>query len=222
MINDYQAKETVTRLKKVYSIVNQAYLRALNDNGPLNSWILVNSTNPEINPDTGKPELSEISLANENLFWSKMLPYLQAMKTDLGKEKLYVYQYKYLNGSGDNDLIPRLILNDGVILAGGTFNNISCGKKAKCGDLAVDINGLAKPNVVGRDIFIFYILNDRIVPAGGSDESSISIRTFSDYCLRNDAKAYNGYGCAAWVIYNENMDYLKCDGLSWSGKHKCK
>ena len=75
LINDYQAKETVTRLKKVYSIVNQAYLRALNDNGPLNSWILVNSTNPEINPDTGKPELSEISLANENLFWSKFIEF---------------------------------------------------------------------------------------------------------------------------------------------------
>ena len=26
---------------------------------------------------------------------------------------------------------------------------------------------------------------------------------------------------AAWVILNENMDYLKCKDLSWNGKNKC-
>ena len=27
--------------------------------------------------------------------------------------------------------------------------------------------------------------------------------------------------CAAGVLINENMDYLKCEGLSWNGKKKC-
>jgi hypothetical protein len=27
--------------------------------------------------------------------------------------------------------------------------------------------------------------------------------------------------CTAWIIYNENMDYLHCDGLSWGGKLRC-
>lgn len=30
-----------------------------------------------------------------------------------------------------------------------------------------------------------------------------------------------GGGCTAWVIFNENMDYLHCDDLSWNGKTKC-
>ena len=32
----------------------------------------------------------------------------------------------------------------------------------------------------------------------------------------------NGNGCTAWVIINENMDYLHCSDLSWTGKHSCK
>ena len=37
-------------------------------------------------------------------------------------------------------------------------------------------------------------------------------------CLAPDS---NGYSCTAWVIFKENMDYLKCDDLTWDGKNKC-
>lgn len=31
------------------------------------------------------------------------------------------------------------------------------------------------------------------------------------------------YGATAWVVYNGNMDYLRCpDKLSWNGAHTCK
>ena len=32
----------------------------------------------------------------------------------------------------------------------------------------------------------------------------------------------NGVGCAAWVILNENMDYLHCSDIGWGGKASCK
>ena len=32
----------------------------------------------------------------------------------------------------------------------------------------------------------------------------------------------NGVACSAWVIENRNLDYTKCDDLSWDGKHSCK
>lgn len=38
----------------------------------------------------------------------------------------------------------------------------------------------------------------------------------------NCNKSNSGAGCAAWVIYNENMDYLYCNNLSWDGKTTCK
>ena len=31
-----------------------------------------------------------------------------------------------------------------------------------------------------------------------------------------------GWACAAWIMYKENMDYLKCaDKLEWNGRTKC-
>ena len=30
------------------------------------------------------------------------------------------------------------------------------------------------------------------------------------------------YACTVWVLYDENMDYLHCNDLSWTGKKTCK
>lgn len=46
--------------------------------------------------------------------------------------------------------------------------------------------------------------------------------SFEKYCNLSKPGNLNGYGCAALVIYNENMDYLYCDDLSWNGKKQCK
>lgn len=46
---------------------------------------------------------------------------------------------------------------------------------------------------------------------------------FESYCNPDSQNRLNGYGCTAWVIYNENMDYLHCRSkLQWSGAKKCK
>ena len=119
----------------------------------------------------------------------------------------------------DNKNFGFIDLNDGTSFSGGWINNPNCGEKDLCADFSVDINGANRPNVVGRDIFYFRVYKHKINPIGVVDDTT---RTFENYCLRNSVKDFNGYGCAAWVIFNENMDYLKCDGLSWAGKHKCK
>jgi hypothetical protein len=67
----------------------------------------------------------------------------------------------------------------------------------------------------GWGYFTLYILKDRIVPAGIDGDKNWP---FSG-CLAK--KVQFGAPCTAWVIYNENMDYLHCDGLSWNGKTKC-
>lgn len=46
--------------------------------------------------------------------------------------------------------------------------------------------------------------------------------SFKKYCDMSNKSNLNGYGCTAWVIYNENMDYTRCNNLSWDGKLKCK
>ena len=214
LINNYQAKETVTRIKKVYSIVNQAYLQAQNDFGTIDNWGLPDPTlDEDQNPDTSEQSI---------FFWNRMSLYMKTLKTCL--DPIYssctAYPYSLLGASSTEDVFyPRLVLNDGIILAGEWINNPNCGEKDICGDFYVDVNGLNRPNVVGRDIFYFRVYKHKITPIGIPGDIS---RSFESYCLRNTAKEYNGYGCTAWVIYNENMDYLHCDDLSWDGKHKCK
>ena len=42
-----------------------------------------------------------------------------------------------------------------------------------------------------------------------------------DECLKPDSP-YGGY-CAAWVIINKNMDYLRCpDKLGWKKASSCE
>lgn len=56
------------------------------------------------------------------------------------------------------------------------------------------------------------------MPMGTDSDSTNS---FENSCNINTKSKLNGYGCTAWVIYNENMDYLRCNDLSWNGKIKC-
>ena len=67
--------------------------------------------------------------------------------------------------------------------------------------------------------------NDKLVPEGIPGAS----HEFEKACNRLYKNPYFGYSgggnmfaCTAWVLYNENMDYLHCDDLSWNGKHSCK
>ena len=76
---------------------------------------------------------------------------------------------------------------------------------------------------VGVDIFYFKLFyNKGFVPTGALSMVPKYSEPFEQACNRKSTSQYNGRACTAWVIYNENMDYLHCDDLSWGGKHKCK
>lgn len=84
-----------------------------------------------------------------------------------------------------------------------------------CGDFYVDVNGNKGPNTVGKDIFLFWLVQDGIIPAGMQQET-IWCQQFSS------GGKYNYDNVTAWALFNKNMDYLKCQGLSWSGEQSCK
>ncbi len=86
-----------------------------------------------------------------------------------------------------------------------------------CAEFNVDINGFKRPNTFGKDMFSFYLTKSAVVPKGTRYDDI----NFADNCIENN-KGNSGGGCAGWVLLNENMDYLHCDGLSWDGKHSCK
>ncbi len=209
LVQNFQEQATVTSLKKVYSTLSQAYTMAVQENGPPETW---NASNPS-------------DLMN-NFF-----PFFRISKncgtTFVNSCFALSDEYKRLNNltwSNGTETVPKISLLDGssVLFA---YPQANCGLSRGtslavsniCSEIYVDINGLKKPNKVGVDFFFFYFTKYGIIPAGTSAETSY---TFSTHCLNASALG-SGFGCTAWVIYNENMDYLHCDDLSWTGKHKC-
>lgn len=204
LIQNYQEKATVTKLKKFYSLVSQAYVSILNDEGG-----------------------SDTLQAGDDLeMMEKFGKYLKYQKT-CGRNKgcFPNVTYKSVTGNGyskwedDTTDRSRAILTDGTLIMfnksamwGGNEGNYLYAQ------IYVDINGFKGPNQLGRDFFYFYINPEKIVPAGAKAlEEKNEDQKFTKNCIQQ-----NGYACAAWVIYNENMDYLHCKDLSWDGKHSCK
>lgn len=209
LVNNYQEKQTVSRLTKAYGMISNAYQMAKIDNGELSSWGFTNNSQ---SPDYAN---------NAFIFWEKITPYLKINK-EKAVQNANKFEYKryYLSGEVNNNNVSVLIhLADGMTLSGGWISNFACNDKTLCGDFFIDINGMTNsPNTIGKDIFYFYIYKDAIIPIGTKDDTSYRIERG---CNLNSTIVNNGYGCTAWVIYNKNMDYLKCSDLSWDGKHKC-
>ncbi|MBS4760437.1 MAG: prepilin-type N-terminal cleavage/methylation domain-containing protein [Clostridium sp.] len=64
-----------------------------------------------------------------------------------------------------------------------------------CVNMMVDVNGPKKPNMIGIDIFFFYVTKDGVFPYGAGDSSDIS----TESCAK-DAKSNAGGACAARIL----------------------
>jgi hypothetical protein len=93
-----------------------------------------------------------------------------------------------------------------------------------CGEIGVDLNGYSGPNVDGIDYFGFLIYTDGILPAGDQYLSSYQLYDFVRNCDNYVSTSSSGRlgMCSSWLLTNKNMDYLRCNDLSWTGKRSCK
>lgn len=217
LINNSQDRETVSKLKKDYTTLAQAFKLSINDNGSVDTWGLSSNWASQ----------DAINIYN------KLSPYLKIIKSCGNSTGCFATNYKLLNGSNisqqsfDSDTgLAKFVLSDGSAVAMGSYgdctdyNGTSNMLKDLCGEMYIDINGAKSPNIVGRDTFYFYINKDRgIVPASTAVEGS-DWEPFDTFC-KDKTAADSGWGCTGWVLYNENLDYLKCSNLSWNGPTKC-
>lgn len=219
ILQNSQTHSTVSALKKSYSTLSQAYAQAVKDNGPVDTWGLIAGDDPQ---------------GSENIL-NKLAPYLNITKncgrnpgcfppetyTDLrGVADAFWYSYD------SAAFYAKAQLSDGTLVNFETFGD--CNTKIAdssllqnvCGEIYLDVNGFKKPNRLGVDLFQFYIGTNGITPGGSQIETGVDAwYPFYDAC--RDKATQDGNGCTAWVIYNENMDYLKCNNLSWNGPTKC-
>lgn len=208
VIQKQQEKITVNRLKAAYSILSQAFVRTINENGTPDTWGMGNMNDAN----------SHIIMGNA------FVPYLKLTKNCIGKNREYTKNNCYSTTSTPRDY-SNIVLANGTSVYFRTFTG-NCSSNANypetCGMIGVDINGMKKPNEAGKDRFEFYMTKTKLIPFGVKG----AYPEFKRNCDITDSNKGAGFeqmtACTAWVLYNENMDYLHCTDLDWDGKHSCK
>ena len=220
LVQKNQEKVTVTKLKKVYSILSQAYQFAVNDYGTPDLWGFGNR-------DAGSENDNETDYiaVNASILKQKFFAHVKNLKicdASLKKSECGLAEhYYYANGTLVSELESKassLSIIDGnsiiILVNSGSCTDVRGTSKPLsnvCAWILVDVNGANAPNKMGYDLFGFYLTKYGIIPSGTKEETTYSI------------KDSTGHGATAWVIFNENLDYLRCkDELDWNGKTSCK
>lgn len=199
LVAQYVERQTVSKVKKAYSVIGQAYNRAIADNGPANSWSDTNKMKrPSIIASYFKPFLSYTK-------WGCQMPCSP-----------WYDEVHYLNGTDTCAFLNNyfiVFMTDGSVLLFGAnpswddFCVYSSTYQAySCGSVWVDINGYAKPNVVGKDIFSFTITTKGLKP-------TLNVSGVGNHdCAQHNHGSSNGYGrgtsCATHILRYDNMKYL--------------
>jgi prepilin-type N-terminal cleavage/methylation domain-containing protein len=229
VIQKYQEKVRVTQLKKSYSMLLNAFQQIIQEQGTtINNF--------------GNTAEERYNLIKELL--PKYLPIVKTCRYN--RSGCVAYNYStifsddsvvYSGYSGRYDTYTSYKLNNGVGMkleySGNCYQkmnlslttanpNQNLGTYAmNCGSILVDLNGSKKPNKLGIDAFRFFIVMDGIVPAG-TKKDKIIYHSFEGGCLGEYDKKHSD-NCTAWVLINENMDYLRCpDKLGWNKARSCK
>ena len=112
--------------------------------------------------------------------------------------------YKFLNKTSVGTKMRdcrTVILPDGQVVSYVTTVSTTYGLSAEDADnvigrILVDVNGSKKPNMIGADVFNFYLVRGKgIVLAGMQSWSTCK-------------SSGNGYGCAAKVLKEKTINYI--------------
>jgi len=137
LVQNYQKKVTVERLKQTYSILSQAIKMSEIDNGPVEEWNIPTESNAY---EHGK-QFSE----------QYITPYIKKVKVCSNAINCHGEKTYYLSGqeSGYNKSLYYIILNNGVVMYVWPRSTFI--------EFGVNINGKQKPNVAGKDIFVMLL-----------------------------------------------------------------
>lgn len=223
LISNNTKVQYVTALKKAYSQTNQALAQMAVDNGTIGSIV-------DVVPAGASPEEAGDKFA-------EYFKIAKNCKANTGEGCFPVFKnfydgstaggtqdydnggayYKFITADG----MSYAVSYDGACTTNAGFDSINNPLyNAQCGVLFIDVNGLKGPNVLGRDVFEFYITSRTgkapvIYPFGGfylgtGDDTTGGNGWWNynsvDYCGSNGNK-YGAY-CSGRVIEKGwKMDY---------------
>ncbi len=189
-------KEAVVKLKKMYSVMENAYRLAILEHGSPDTW-------------------SDIPAETPTAFADKLEPYIKVVHR---YKKSYRYNFVSVKSPVSISESPKAIFK---LADGSEFvfknsystgaDNAACKANAgtnlaECIWLYFDINGIDnQPNRLGEDMFTFVLTKDGVRPVGMSGYWGFNT-------CRPDKSGDQGvgYGCTAYALVHESRDYLKC------------
>lgn len=145
LINNYQKKVAAVRLEHAYSLVAQAIRLSEVENGPMKNWVVGTL---EDGAPVGTSEKITGAFVKQYI-----QPYLKEANEDLMPTSSMPYDYYYYTRNGE------LASGGGhthysIALVNGTYLHFNANyNTSKNIELRIDINGMQKPNVLGRDTF---------------------------------------------------------------------
>ena len=195
LVQKHQKKVVATRLKQTYSQLYQALNMAQADYGDMKNWDVNDNYGTSIDPDN--IQTSQMAEVFAEKYFTPYLKHTGNPRLDKLKNLGYT-DYNGKNGvvyvSANNNGYC-LELPNGVSLFfsyNGTTTNYSLPI------IFVDINGKAKPNIVGRDLFMFTldsVSNMKILPSGHQYDRTELLQKCS-----SSASAVSNLDCTALIM----------------------
>ena len=205
LISKYQEHVIISKYKKMYSTLANAYNLAIAENGSPDQWQV------ETRID----------------FLKKLEPYLNVSEECYNKVGCTTMgNYVSLSGEimfgnfNNSTVFPKLRLNNGFSISMTTNPNPDCiytytdknGTTTKTNNVCAQCYGIItntksdkEHNVYGKDFFSFVFTKQAVMPTGYKT---------SDYIVKaNCNKSIHGSGngdtCGTWILRFHNIDYLK-------------
>ncbi len=186
LMQNYQKKSYVTQLHKVYNELNQALVQYQTDRNAVNL-----------------KEAGINSNANVVKFFTT---YFKNVKTCNTMSECFADSYRKLDGTATSDWDPY---NTSFVFASGvSIRPLYSLEGNKLINIAVDVNGVKGPNIVGRDLFWLYVYNNCLIDDVPPDTTSNAPLTkeqreelFNTLCLKTDSAD----GCFGKIL-NDNWE----------------
>lgn len=203
VVADYNKNQTVVRMKRLHSIMSQAFDNSIARKGSYTNWSF--------------PE--QLSEQGTYLFFEEYLKPSLILSRDCKNSTSgqCAYTFKELDGTEKslNSTWARFFLNDGAFVALQAYGN----EDYKVIYFYIDTNGKKRLNVVARDIFLFeyWVQNaehpeyeGKFLPFGHEYTREELISTSN---INNCNRATNGNYCSALII-KDNWQIIH--GYPWA------
>lgn len=201
LVHNYQEQEYVTRLKKSVSALEQAKIRAMEQNAIEFNWMIGGGIYEQ---------------AQHEKFANYFKPYFKVLKDcatpsnhntlcfgNYDNYKIYCVDRKTHSTQYGQNTWRGFVTNDGVSYFFYVARSM----------VIIDVNTPYKaPNSLGHDVFVFHFDKKGKLIAGWGTENVNTLE---------ECKTV-GNTCGQWVLLYENQAYRRCpDKVEYGGKTKC-